>query len=459
MADAKGIPDRSEYGDLGKLSPGQLLSYVVQQHDANRAGRHYDVRFGNKDTGLFSWAARKGIPSPGEKHLAVLQPVHDFEYGKFEGTIPSGYGAGTVKKFDEGKALITKVMPNQINFTLAHKKYPQRFTLVKPEGGIGQKENNWLLINSTPTQRIGYAKVPYKVIPQEDIESILKNLPSDANVQAKIDGSASLTHILKDKIEVLSLRHSKVNDRPIIHTERALKTIPTVEMPKQYHNSLLRGELYGQQNDKVIEPQRLSGLLNSSVAKSITDQNNQGIQLKNLVFDIARQGNKNVDYNKVPYADRLNTVKNILQSIKGPDADLVQSKFHLPEEAKTPIDALNLWDDIKNKKHPLSEEGIIIHPSLGRPTKTKLTDEHNVWIRAIAPGKAKWQDRGAGAFLYSHTPTGRIVSEVGTGFSDKLRQDMYNDPASFIGRSARVRATRKLPNDVLFQPSFISLND
>jgi hypothetical protein len=79
---ALGIPDRQAYGDLSKVKPGELLDYIVQHHLARRAGPHYDVRFGSPQTGLYSWAVRKGLPGPGGKHpggkhLAAQQPVHE----------------------------------------------------------------------------------------------------------------------------------------------------------------------------------------------------------------------------------------------------------------------------------------------------------------------------------------------------------------------------------------------
>ena len=108
---APGLPAKKDFGPLERLRVGQMLDYIVQAHNAERAGPHHDIRFGDKDTGLFSWASRKGVPAPGEKRLAVQQPVHRHEYKDFEGEIPEGYGKGTVKKHTEGQVLITKVDP------------------------------------------------------------------------------------------------------------------------------------------------------------------------------------------------------------------------------------------------------------------------------------------------------------------------------------------------------------
>src|SRR5579872_1053277 len=105
---ATGIPDRDVYGDptTNGLTPGQLVDWVVQRHLARRAGEHYDVRLGTPETGLYSWAARKGLPAPGQKHLAVQQPIHSHGYKDFQGEIPSGYGAGSVKKHQAGNILV-----------------------------------------------------------------------------------------------------------------------------------------------------------------------------------------------------------------------------------------------------------------------------------------------------------------------------------------------------------------
>ena len=167
---APGLPSKSDMGHVNKLRVGQLLDYVIQHHKAERAGPHYDVRFGNKDTGLLSWASPKGVPAPGEKRLAVQQPVHRHGYKDFEGEIPEGYyGKGTVKKHTEGQVLITKVTPESIHFTTAHQRHPERFTLARPKGW----DRNWLLMNTTPRTEVPYEKVRYAKVPADQVGALL----------------------------------------------------------------------------------------------------------------------------------------------------------------------------------------------------------------------------------------------------------------------------------------------
>jgi DNA ligase D-like protein (predicted 3'-phosphoesterase) len=450
-----GIPSRKVFGEphLG-LKPGSLVDYIVQRHEARRAGPHFDIRLGTPDTGLFSWASRKGVPEPGQKRLAIQQPVHSHSYGKFEGEIPSGYGAGKVYKHDTGRALVTKVGPDgSIHFTLAHTRFPERFLLLPPKTP-GQK--NWLMLNVTKTKHVPYKKVHYATIPPEQAEEVLGKLSPGSSVQQKIDGAASLTQLFKDHIEVLSYRQRKDTGGPIVHTERVFHGRPEANIPRDLVGTVLRGEVYGVKGrGKAIEPQEIGGILNSGVGKALETQKAQGIRMRNVLFDIDSLGSgvKAPDVRSLPYEQRMSKVHEIMQQLPRHDV------FHTPQEAKTPEDALKMWHRIATGKDPLTNEGIVIHPTHGKPAKVKLRGEHDVFIREFFPGMGKYTDNAVGGFRYSHEPEGPIVGEVGTGLTDALRRDMHQNPQLYTGRVARVLSPRKLPSGALFAPALLGLHE
>ena len=127
--------------------------FVVQKHQAHRAGLHYDFRL-EHDGVLWSWAVRKG-PSldPSIKHIAAHVEDHPIDYADFQGTIPDGqYGAGTVETWDRGtwepvNDPAQGMRKGELTFILHGKRLNGRFHLarLKPRPGSRGKADNWLL--------------------------------------------------------------------------------------------------------------------------------------------------------------------------------------------------------------------------------------------------------------------------------------------------------------------------
>ena len=450
----RGLPDRSDFGELSKLQEQQLVDMFGQWHDARRAKKHLDLRVGTPDTNLFSWAVRKGLPDPGQKHLAMQQPVHDYSYGRFQGTLPTGYGAGTVRKAFENRILLTKVAPDRIDFSTADSRYPERYTLIRP---ASEKPRHWLLVNTTPTKELPYQKIRFERIPSDQVESAISHMANGDSVQAKIDGAHSLVHLLKDRVEVMSYRKSKVTGYPIAHTERVAGGRINADIPPEWRGSVLRGELFGTQpqegEEKAIPPQTLGGLLNSGIEKSRAQQQSQGIRLQDALFDIQQKGRQPIDLKTIPYAQRRALLHEAMKF-------LPPEVFRLTPEATNAPDARTLWENIQAGKEPTTHEGVVIHPTVGIPRKAKLLNESDVHLTGVFPGAGKYQGQGAGGFEYALEPGGKTIGRVGTGLSDVLRRDMLQNPDEYIGRVARVRAQGQFPgSNALRAPSLLALHE
>ena len=107
--------------------------FIVVEHDAKKARLHWDLRFIHPDKKniWMSFAVRKGIPlKPGQKVLAVRTHDHTEEEALFLGTIKSGYGAGKLKKWDDGTCMIKKFGPSHIIIDFKGKKVKGIYHLI-----------------------------------------------------------------------------------------------------------------------------------------------------------------------------------------------------------------------------------------------------------------------------------------------------------------------------------------
>lgn len=114
--------------------------YMVHKHNAKRAGLHYDLRLEENGV-LKSWAIPKGMPKNG-RHLAIQTPDHSMEYGKWEGTIKSGYGAGDVEIDTSGNYITLNKSSNNWKFKILTGKYKGVWRLTHWKG------DKWLISRS-----------------------------------------------------------------------------------------------------------------------------------------------------------------------------------------------------------------------------------------------------------------------------------------------------------------------
>jgi bifunctional non-homologous end joining protein LigD len=122
------------------VEPTGQARFVVQEHHASQL--HWDFRL-ELDGVLKSWAVPKGPPEePGTRRLAVQVEDHPVGYIDFEGTIPSGYGAGTVRIWDSGRFELESRAPSKLVFRLRGRRLDGRYSLVRTAG------KNWILQKS-----------------------------------------------------------------------------------------------------------------------------------------------------------------------------------------------------------------------------------------------------------------------------------------------------------------------
>ena len=87
-----------------------MEKFALFQHDALRAGKHFDLRIsipGSKNWSSFVFRKNPLDLKQGEKFSCVRTNDHSEEGALFVGTIPKGeYGAGILKKIDGGSCSV-----------------------------------------------------------------------------------------------------------------------------------------------------------------------------------------------------------------------------------------------------------------------------------------------------------------------------------------------------------------
>lgn len=122
------------------VSPGSETRYVVHEHDAIVAGLHHDLRIEVAGV-LKSWAVPKLMPvEAGVQRLAVAVEDHAIEYGKFEGTLSGGYGAGDVRIWEAGAVKVLVWDERKIELEFNGEKLNGKYVMVAMK-----KPKNWLI--------------------------------------------------------------------------------------------------------------------------------------------------------------------------------------------------------------------------------------------------------------------------------------------------------------------------
>ena len=100
-----------------------LKHLTIQEHDAERAGLHYDIRIGDEKMGLLSWVIPKARLPDTEMLLAIKVETHAWNCRNFEGVIESGYGKGTMKLIYSGETEVFKLEDKKVSFAYDGERY------------------------------------------------------------------------------------------------------------------------------------------------------------------------------------------------------------------------------------------------------------------------------------------------------------------------------------------------
>ncbi len=453
---APGIPDKSKIQPLPDIKGPTPWKFTVQEHHADRAGLHYDLRMVDPETGhAHSWALPKAkLPAPGEMVLAVQQPTHTKEYALNFGkdkvqNIEKGYGKGSVKMVGYDDADVYHSKPDEsgtrMRFNLYKSTGPEEFVIVRSPKGQD------MLINKTMTRKRlphiefgGKPKLRETEFHGVDLED------NTHVVMPKYDGAHTIVDLkAPGKIPRLySYRVPKKHTAGVIEHTHKVPALLNTRTPKDLKGTTLRAETVAfTPGGKAIPASDIAGMLNATVHNSRLKQKELEAELRPVLLDVERYKGKSVQ--DMPYSQRYELLKHIGSQLKVP----------VTEAAFTAEDKKELLRKIVDGGHPHTTEGVVLRPLHvpGHAIKAKLRPDHDVYVREIF--EAKKPDGSstgrAGGFAFSWTPTGQIVGRVGTGFDHATLKDMLANPSRYKGRVAKVDAEMKTQSGALSKPSFI----
>jgi hypothetical protein len=455
---APGIPKDRRVQPLPSISKPTDWKLAIQEHDAERAGKHFDFRLVDPATGhAHSWALPNAkMPEPGKSVLAVPQATHTATYAlnfgkKKPQEIAEGYGKGMVSMHALTDVDVHHSDPaaeegeTRLRFNIYKSTGPEEYAIVKVRGG------NDLLVNKTLTrERLPHLPIGEK--PKAKDKDVSKIEFDNANevMMPKYDGAHTLLDISRanKNLNLFSYREPKRHAAGLIEHTHKVPSLLALKAPSDLKGTTFRAETIAVDKDgKAIPAKDIAGMLNATVPASRAKQEQMGAELKPVIFDVVRYKGKDVT-NK-PFAERYELARQAGERLGLTVAEL----------AKTPEEKRTLLEAIRAGKHPMTAEGVVLRSAIddGPAIKAKFRPDYDVHVRGVFEAKDKsGAGKGrAGGFEYSWSEKGPVVGRIGTGLDHETARDMLVNPDKYIGRVAKVEAEQQYPSGALGKPAFM----
>lgn len=451
--------------------------FVIQKHAARHL--HYDLRL-EMDGVLKSWAVPKG-PSldPASKRLAVAVEDHPLEYGSFEGTIPTGqYGAGSVLLWDTG-TWNCETDPNQayhkgdITFTLQGQKLKGTWKLIRMKSNDEPEGKNWLLMKVKDK----HSKKNYDVLIKQPFSVKRNPILNESENKIKTLKPSKLTHVkravfpseFKPSLAFLTqkvpegddwLHEIKFDGYRILcminHGKIQILTRNGHDWSKPL--SFLADELKAMGNKNLILDGELvaidkKGISNFQILQNSLKKSNP-TTLKLFVFDIPYY--EGYSLNNMPLIERKKILYKLLKNIKRKKSHILYTE-HI----------IGHGEDVFKQACDASLEGIISkkissHYEQHRSKnwlKSKCTNQQEFIIAGFTkPEKSRKYFGSILLGYYNEKQQLQYCGHVGTGFSEKSLQDLYQKFKKIIQKKSsfyNVPDVGSIKNITWLKPKYI----
>ena len=452
--------------------------------------------------GAAKYALRKGLPSPGQRTMAVENEPH--EPSQFSGTIPEGYGAGKKKLIWYGQAVVRQggkvfLAPASyhrhdakragLHFDLAVGVDPgsASYDLYIPDGPaegwyrvtrtiFGEKK--WILpavrldkplvimdrgswkvqiapqgamVQYLPNRMFTRLETPGPLLEKPKVSLIGMDrvgcLPLDSEewvVERKFDGSLANAEVDLET-GVAWMRSHRDTGNCYLGRLPAVETFPgnrlrsPILLERMMWKPAARTVVL---RGELVHPNgasKVAGILNSSPAKARDYQERNG-PVEFWAWDIVRMDGR--DVSRLPYAERRVLLEAVME-----DLHRRNPRWHvIPRFQPGGWNEERFVRDVESLPLPYGE-GLVVKGPDGW-FKIKRSDEYDLILKDVLPGTGKYAD-SVGRIVVQNPATGE-TGEVGSfTLTDQERQYLWENRESARGAVVRVRAleltTRGVP--------------
>jgi len=405
------------------LPEAEPTEMAIQEHAADKAGMHYDIRF-NINGKAVSFATKKGLPeAPGAPRLLIRQPDHVIDYMNWEGTIPKGeYGAGSVKLYDKQPVVITQTDKDKLHIHIPKGPNSGNFTIFKTN------DDKWLAVKNKELPRTWESRPDYKKATRD-----LADMPEDLYMASRKYDGAHFIADFTDKGVALTSQNLGVSGS-LIPREDNYPHLKYTKIPKDLVGTVLRGELHHPKGFNI-----LSAMTIANPVKSLKMQQEHG-KPEFIPFEVVRYQGK--DFSQFTPEERIKIVDDV--------ANAIPNSYIKPPERKRASESLR---DFYERVVANNGEGIVLQDrTTGEFLKKKNRLDYDLKIKDVLEGDGRLKGSMGSLVLIDNSDT--EVGNVGTGFSDALRKEIFENKNKYIGQLVKITSDKPVVAKSLRGPAF-----
>jgi ATP-dependent DNA ligase len=281
-------------------------------------------------------------------------------------------------------------------------------------------------------------------------EKLISKFEFPAMVQLKMDGMRFNAIVKNGVVEYRSRNGKEIHG--IKHLDQDFIVLSGSK------NCVFDGELVVNDKGIILDRQTGNGILNKAVKGTISDLESHKIRA--TVWDVIDYEDFTVGYSSVPYRDRFERITSTIFT------DAVRVVEH--QMVESIIEAREVFD----RYLAAGEEGIILkagtapweNKRVKHQLKFKGELECDLRIVGYEEGTGKYVGRLGAIICESGSTDNRVLTvNVGSGFSDDLRTNLWHIRDELLGKIVALKYNSRIKNkqggDSLFLPIFLEIRE